>query len=86
MCEAHAALVAAGHTPAEVLGAREFAVQGMTCEHCATSVTEEVEQVRGVKGIHVDLAGGKLLVVGDEFTDDAIRDAVDEAGYALVEG
>jgi copper chaperone len=64
--------------------ARIYTVQGMTCEHCAMSVTEEVEQVAGVTGIDVDLATGRVLVRGEGFSDEDIRDAVDEAGYEVV--
>jgi copper chaperone len=63
---------------------RDYAVKGMTCEHCVMSVTEEVEQVPGVSGVDVDLNSGLMVVRGDGFSDDAIRDAVDEAGYEVV--
>jgi copper chaperone len=71
-------------TTAADADARVYAVQGMTCEHCAMSVTEEVEQVAGVTGIDVDLATGRVLVRGEGFSDEDIRDAVDEAGYEVV--
>jgi copper chaperone len=63
---------------------RIYAVKGMTCEHCVMSVTEEVEQVAGVTGIDVDLQTGRVVVRGEGFSDDAIRAAVDEAGYEVV--
>ncbi len=61
-----------------------YTVSGMTCEHCVRSVTEEVSEVPGVEAVEVDLASGRLVVRGDGVEDDAIRAAVDEAGYALV--
>lgn len=69
---------------ADVAGGRAYAVKGMTCDHCALSVTEEVEQVPGVTGIEVDLQAGRVLVRGDGFADEAIEAAVDEAGYEAV--
>jgi copper chaperone len=63
---------------------REYAVKGMSCEHCAMSVTEEVEQVPGVAGVEVDLEAGRVVVRGDGFSDEAIREAVAEAGYEVV--
>jgi copper chaperone CopZ len=66
------------------LEGRVYAVKGMTCDHCAMSVTEEVEQVRGVEGIDVDLQSGRLGVRGEAFSDEDIRRAVDEAGYEVV--
>ena len=63
---------------------REYAVEGMTCGHCVMSVTEEVEQVPGVTRVDVDLETGRVVVRGDGFSDNAIRDAVHEAGYEVV--
>jgi copper chaperone len=60
-----------------------YAVQGMTCEHCVRSVTEEVSEVPGVTAVAVDLPTGKLTVDGD-VDDAAIRAAVVEAGYQVV--
>jgi copper chaperone len=64
--------------------ARSYVVSGMTCAHCATSVTEEVADVAGVDGASVDLAAGVLTVGGGGFSDDAVRAAVAEAGYEVV--
>ena len=61
---------------------REYTVHGMTCDHCVLSVTEEVAEVTGVRGVDVDLASGRLVVRGDA-DDDAIRGAVAEAGYEV---
>jgi copper chaperone len=63
---------------------RAYTVKGMTCDHCAMSVTEEVEQVPGVTGIDVDLQAGRAVVRGDGFSDEAIREAVEEAGYEVL--
>jgi copper chaperone len=73
-------------TPVEndTANAREYAVEGMTCGHCAMSVNDEVGQVPGVAGVKVDLARGRVVVRGEGFSDEAIRAAVDEAGYEVV--
>lgn len=63
---------------------RTYTIKGMTCDHCRASVTEEVKQIPEVAAIDVDLQTGRLTVSGRDFSDDAIRDAVDEAGYELV--
>ena len=60
-----------------------YAVYGMTCDHCVLSVTEEVSEVAGVDGVDVDLASGRLTVTGSGYTDDAIAEAVAEAGYEV---
>jgi copper chaperone len=61
-----------------------YSVSGMTCEHCARSVTEEVSEVAGVEAVEVHLGDGRLIVRGDGVDEAAVRAAVDEAGYALV--
>jgi copper chaperone CopZ len=61
---------------------REYLVTGMTCRHCVLSVTEEVAAVPGVESVDVELETGRLVVTGDA-GDDAIRAAVDEAGYKV---
>jgi copper chaperone CopZ len=61
-----------------------YIVQGMTCEHCRASVTEEVSEVPGVASVDVDLATGRVTVTGEEVDEAAVRAAVDEAGYEVV--
>ncbi len=61
-----------------------YEVAGMTCEHCVRSVTEEVSDVPGVSAVDIDLAGGRLTVTGDA-EDSAVRAAVVEAGYQVVD-
>ena len=61
---------------------RDYTVVGMTCQHCALSVTEEVSDVPGANYVDVDPATGRLVVHGDA-SDEAIRAAVVEAGYEV---
>lgn len=65
----------------------EFFVDGMTCEHCVRAVTSEVSAVDGVDGVEIDLRPGEasLLVLTSAVPLDgeAVRAAVDEAGYDL---
>ena len=66
-----------------------YQVSGMTCAHCVTAVTEEISQLSGVTAVVVDLTPGgtsAVRVSSDTALDpDAVREAVDEAGYELVE-
>jgi copper chaperone CopZ len=66
------------------MSSTSYSVVGMTCGHCANSVSEEVSQVPGVTHVDVDLASGGLTVTSDtEVDDDAIQAAVEEAGYQV---
>ncbi len=61
-----------------------YKVTGMTCGHCVTSVTEEVQEIPGVEDVEVILETGALTVTSDNPVDDAVvRAAVEEAGYQL---
>jgi copper chaperone len=62
-----------------------YTVTGMTCGHCANSVTEEIGRIAGVGAVDVELASGRVTVTSDTPLDEtAVRAAVDEAGYTLV--
>jgi len=62
-----------------------YTVSGMTCGHCVSAVTEEVTKIPGVTDVQVDLGSGAVTVAsGTTLDDDAVRAAVDEAGYELV--
>jgi copper chaperone CopZ len=57
----------------------------MTCGHCVGSVTQEITALPGVQNVAVVLETGKVTVTSETpLTEDAVREAVDEAGYELV--
>ncbi len=62
---------------------RSYTVLGMTCEHCVAAVGMEVGAVPGVSSVDVDLASGALVVSGEGLDGDAVRAAVEAAGYSL---
>ena len=63
-----------------------YTVSGMSCGHCAQSVTEELSAVPGVTEVSVDVETGRVTVKSTEaLAEDAVRAAVEEAGY-LYEG
>ena len=61
------------------MSTQDFTVTGMTCQHCVASVTEEVGELPGVTEVDVDLATGRLHVVGD-VPAEQVQAAVAEAG------
>ena len=65
------------------MAATTYDVKGMTCDHCVRAVTEEIGAVDGVASVDVNLAEGKAVVVGDA-DPEAVRAAVDEAGFEVV--
>jgi copper chaperone CopZ len=64
---------------------QQFQISGMTCGHCVQAVTEELRTLEGVQDVQVDLDSGTATVRAlDELDREAVRAAVDEAGYELV--
>lgn len=65
----------------------KYTVTGMTCGHCAASVTEEVSELDGVTAVNVNHEDGSMVVESAErIPYDAIIEAVTEAGdYSVVE-
>jgi copper chaperone CopZ len=58
-----------------------YTVAGMHCGHCKTAVEQEVGQVPGVEWVEADLETKLVVVRGEGLEDDALRAAIDEAGY-----
>ena len=59
-----------------------YLVTGMSCGHCAQSVTEELTEVPGVEDVTVDVETGRVQVRSTAPLDEAaVRAAVEEAGY-----
>jgi copper ion binding protein len=63
-----------------------YTVTGMSCQHCVDAVTAEVGRLSGVEQVQVDLPSGAVSVTSTAPLDlDAVRDALDEAGYDLAD-
>lgn len=65
-----------------------YLVEGMTCAHCVTAVTNEISALSGVTGVTVDLRVGQPSTVAVSSTgalsSESITAALDEAGdYTL---
>ena len=63
-----------------------YTVGGMTCRHCAATVTGELSEVDGVTEVAVNLATGAVTVASaDELSHHLIETAVAHAGYQLID-
>ena len=62
----------------------EYAVPGVSCEHCRAAITSEVSRVAGVEAVEVDLERKRVVVTGDA-ADADLRAAIDEAGYDVAD-
>lgn len=69
----------------EELNVSSYRVAGMTCLNCVRHVSEEISALDGVTGVDVDLESGIVRISGYTLPgDDAVEEAVQEAGYELI--
>ncbi|WP_043264421.1 heavy-metal-associated domain-containing protein [Streptomyces sp. CT34] len=62
-----------------------YQVTGMTCGHCEGAVSAEIGELAGVSSVQAVAATGLVTVTSKAPLDEeAVRAAVDEAGYELV--
>lgn len=62
-----------------------YKVSGMSCGHCEGAVSAELSALPGVTKVTAQASSGLVTVESSApLTDDAVRAAVDEAGYELV--
>ncbi len=61
---------------------RTYSVPGISCGHCKSAIEGEIAPLADVESVVVDIDTKTVLVVGD-ITEDAVRTAVDEAGYEV---
>lgn len=62
------------------MSTRTYSVPTISCGHCKAAIEGEVGKVAGVSTVEVDVATKTVHVEGDA-TDEAVRAAIDEAGY-----
>lgn len=58
-----------------------YEVPGVHCAHCEAAIKTELGAVEGVDRVVVDLETKKVTVSGSGLDDQALRAAIDEAGY-----
>jgi Cu+-exporting ATPase len=64
----------------------DLKISGMTCQNCVRHVKEAISEVSGVKSVDVSLENASAKVSSDfDLGRGALKTAVQEAGYAIVE-
>lgn len=61
-----------------------ISIDGMACEHCASTVKTALEELAGVKTAKVEFKKNSATIkFSDNVSDDAIKTAVTEAGFTV---
>ena len=61
----------------------EFIVSGMNCNHCRTTVEKNVRSIPGITHVSVDLQTGRMVVGGDNISEEKLRETVESIGFTL---
>jgi len=61
-----------------------FGIEGMHCSHCATNVERAIRSIDGVEYVSVSLSGKSAEVKG-HFDAAAVRQAIEDIGYSVVQ-
>lgn len=60
-------------------------IEGMMCAHCTGRVEKALSAIHGVDKVEMDLEGkSAALTLSGEVSDQALTDAVTQAGYEVV--
>lgn len=60
-----------------------YNVPDISCNHCKQAIEGEVKNVAGVKAVEVDVEAKTVRVEAAPLDEQAIIDAIDEAGYEV---
>ena len=63
---------------------KKILIEGMSCGHCVNHVYEALDEIR-VIDIKVNLEEGNAVAEVGDITDEAIKVAIEDAGYDVVE-
>ena len=63
----------------------EIQIEGMTCGHCAMTITKELSGLAGVAKVQVDHAKGIATVEQSGLSNDQLSEAITAAGYTAKE-
>ena len=63
---------------------KTFKIKGMGCEHCARTVSAEIEKIDGVDSVICTYDDGQAIIkMSKDVPDKLIKEAVEKAGYEM---
>ncbi len=70
-----------------MLGSKKFNVKGMNCPHCEAKVNAAVSEIEGITACKANHKKDIIEVKGniDDTTLKAMKDAISEVGFELIE-
>jgi copper chaperone len=62
---------------------KTFIIDGMSCGGCVNSLTRVLKTVPGIEPLKVEVGKASLRLDMDKVNDDAVRSAVERAGFEV---
>jgi len=64
---------------------KKIAIEGMSCSHCVSHAKEALSEFEGVTAVNVNLESKTAILESlSDIEDEAIKSAVEDAGYEVV--
>ncbi|MBQ7317901.1 MAG: heavy-metal-associated domain-containing protein [Phascolarctobacterium sp.] len=64
---------------------KQIRIDGMHCMHCVGAVKTALEKLAGVTKVEVSLDEARALVEAEAISDEALREAIEDIGFDVVE-
>jgi copper chaperone len=62
---------------------KTFTISGMSCGGCVNSLTRVLKTVPGIEPLKIEVGMAQLRLDADRVTTQAVRDAVERAGFTV---
>ena len=62
---------------------KTFTISGMSCGGCVNSLTRVLKTVPGIEPLKIEVGMARLRLDADRVTTQAVRDAVERAGFTV---
>lgn len=59
-------------------------VEGMSCGHCSKAVKEGLLKIEGIRDVSVNLEKKEVEILGENFSEDKVREKVEDLGYEII--
>jgi copper chaperone len=63
---------------------KTYIIDGMSCGGCVNSLTRVLETVPGIEPLKIEVGKASMRLDSDRVTSDAVKAAVERAGFELV--
>ncbi|SES14827.1 heavy-metal-associated domain-containing protein [Corynebacterium cystitidis] len=64
---------------------KNYSVEGLETSADAEKLEAEIAQIPGFQGVDIEVETGHITVDGHAISDEHVRDAVEAAGFSLLE-